>query len=721
MKKFFSLYLLLFCLGSIHGMPLRHVHFISPKYVKGTRDYKKITAQYGSYADKEKQHLPKIHRTFWPYFCQKHLIEDPEGCSSWGEDAYGRLELEFTLDGNATAYFDRQLINRIAPFMDLIPKSTRKCEYAWCPTCKQTVISGVCWDDEYDEEDEGEENAAFLVLKCGCTDYWIGDTIEKEDYDMFKAWKYCKAHTINPNYVEWDHKTYFRFLENHLSYVTENPSCNCYWPQIGDKAKGISDGIYISLLNELESSDFDKVRETFYLHKNERTKHGFLSELFTHAFFYSDYHSIFTDLDQHCLNELPEDYPSLHKKLISKEEEIQAPFLSLYNECLRKHPHPKIYYERGMVLFHQGENIESLKNIRKFIAYAEKYNQDLLSSNLYLNEGRLLSENLSYDEAIVALSKAISKDPKNSDAYFERAIAYFETGDFQKSLLDYLASGIKPKKIDPKMVGKLNALKLGQGIALGLLEGGKESAVEFVPSLISCLRGISRGIWVFASNPIEVSQDMVECANACVEFIKETTAKELISELVPELQKCLKNWNSLEDSIRGQIIGHVIGKYGVDVFIGSGSMKAIQLYRNLRKANAIMTLEAASISPKNAQEIMVQCAKEWKLREEVLKNGNIKILWDQQGKHIPWKHNFIEGRSIFEHANPQKLLDAFAGTGKRVGNVVPGSHGYREIVDFQEHIGIWKSDDGILSLPTTRGTIHYGKKGAHIVPAEPKL
>jgi tetratricopeptide (TPR) repeat protein len=96
---------------------------------------------------------------------------------------------------------------------------------------------------------------------------------------------------------------------------------------------------------------------------------------------------------------------------------------------------------RGMVLFHRGENLDSLADIRKFISYAENNRyQELLTLDLYLKEGCLLSESLSYDEAIIALTKAIEHDPKNVDAYFERAIAYFETGDFSKALSDYLAS-----------------------------------------------------------------------------------------------------------------------------------------------------------------------------------------------------------------------------------------------------------------------------------------
>ena len=41
-------------------------------------------------------------------------------------------------------------------------------------------------------------------------------------------------------------------------------------------------------------------------------------------------------------------------------------------------------------------------------------------------------------------------------------------------------------------------------------------------------------------------------------------------------------------------------------------------------------------------------------------------------------------------------------------------------MDFNEIIEIWKDPSGKESLPTTRGTIHYSKDGAHIIPTSPK-
>jgi hypothetical protein len=252
-----------------------------------------------------------------------------------------------------------------------------------------------------------------------------------------------------------------------------------------------------------------------------------------------------------------------------------------------------------------------------------------------------------------------------------------------------------------------------------MLKGGQDSVTEFVPSLLSCFRGISKGIWAFVSSPIEVSQEIVDYAYACLEFIKDNTTKEMLCKLVPELQECLKKWDQLDDCTKGKYIGYVVGKYGVDIFIASGSVKAIQLYRNLRKANAVMTLETASISPKLAQEVLEQAINQEKIRETILKSGNLKIRWDRQGKHIPGKHNYDPKRSTFTHSDPQTLINKYAGTGRRINHHDPGTPGYKEVVDFEDVIGIWKDENGIVELPTTNGFITYSKEGVHIVPTRP--
>lgn len=97
---------------------------------------------------------------------------------------------------------------------------------------------------------------------------------------------------------------------------------------------------------------------------------------------------------------------------------------------------------------------------------------------------------------------------------------------------------------------------------------------------------------------------------------------------------------------------------------------------------------------------------------------NVKYNFDAHNKHILSHNDYIGGNSVWQHNDPEGLLKRFAGSGvPRRGK--PGVPGYKESVDFQEVIGIWISEDGSVMLPTPRGTIHYGKKGAHIVPSNP--
>ena len=69
-------------------------------------------------------------------------------------------------------------------------------------------------------------------------------------------------------------------------------------------------------------------------------------------------------------------------------------------------------------------------------------------------------------------------------------------------------------------------------------------------------------------------------------------------------------------------------------------------------------------------------------------------------------------------ADPQKLSAKF-GSGQPVpGKPQVGLPGSKERIDFGETIGTYVDKAG-NSSPTTKGIVHYGKQGAHIVPARP--
>jgi hypothetical protein len=96
-----------------------------------------------------------------------------------------------------------------------------------------------------------------------------------------------------------------------------------------------------------------------------------------------------------------------------------------------------------------------------------------------------------------------------------------------------------------------------------------------------------------------------------------------------------------------------------------------------------------------------------------------EVLPGHQGKHIVGSPNYDPTRSTLT-ADPKALLERFSGRGTQVGRIPVGKPGSREVFDAgNETIGIWRNEDG-LSAPTSRGTIHYAKRGAHIVPATPR-
>jgi filamentous hemagglutinin len=82
----------------------------------------------------------------------------------------------------------------------------------------------------------------------------------------------------------------------------------------------------------------------------------------------------------------------------------------------------------------------------------------------------------------------------------------------------------------------------------------------------------------------------------------------------------------------------------------------------------------------------------------------------QQGKHIRGHKNFIEGRSYFnDGVDPADLLaGVHSGKYSIVGTGARGN----PIVGFGRPIGV----DGRTGQVVTRGQIHYGKNGVHIVP-----
>lgn len=397
------------------------------------------------------------------------------------------------------------------------------------------------------------------------------------------------------------------------------------------------------------------------------------------------------------------------------QTKIDSIYKTILNRCIRMHQWTGTYYERGFLHFHLGEIPDSLDDIKTFI---DRTDPEDLPSETFLTKGQIESEAGLYQEAVISLSAAIEKNPQNSAAYFERAAAYFELENFDLSLKDYLASGIKPQPLSSE-----DLIPFSLGLTKGILKGGVRAGEEFIPNLYHSLQGLSEGLWALAKDPVQVSKEFVQAAEACADYVRTHTPQETLTKLVPELQELINGWDTLGNEQRGEIIGNVIGSYGVEIFAGAGITKVMKAYRELKMADRMLTFEAMAKSETNKSLLKLEAAARAKTRKEVLQHGNLKVLPDRQGKHLVNHKNYQLKRNrsiVADHNDLQEIANELAGTGIRDSNALPGRPGYKEIVNVKKFFGWVVNPKTGEKTETTWAKIHYSKDGIHFVPTLPR-
>ncbi|MBU9843530.1 polymorphic toxin type 50 domain-containing protein, partial [Rahnella ecdela] len=99
------------------------------------------------------------------------------------------------------------------------------------------------------------------------------------------------------------------------------------------------------------------------------------------------------------------------------------------------------------------------------------------------------------------------------------------------------------------------------------------------------------------------------------------------------------------------------------------------------------------------------------------------IEQSKQNKHIPGTNEYkIASESGLNKSilsvSPYSLLSEI-GSGVQVGNLSVGMPGSKERIDFIIIIGNYIERDTGVAVPTSKGIVHYSKKGVHIVPSRP--
>ena len=399
--------------------------------------------------------------------------------------------------------------------------------------------------------------------------------------------------------------------------------------------------------------------------------------------------------------------------------QIDALFRETFLYCLNNHQPEGIAFNAALENFLLGDFNEAIEQIRFLIDLAEKNSwQNGLISKLYLLQGQIQGEFNFYGDAIVSLTQSIQKDPSLKEAYLERAVAYFETGETDLALKDYLeqrnTEDLKPAELT-------DYLDFAAGFRSGIKHGAWEYTKETFSTALSSVHGIGNFVWATLQHPIETPRQLICSAIELCQSLANCSPLEIAQIVVPELRELLGTWNQQSYARRGELFGQIAGKYGLELYIIYATKQGghcLAHLKDLKRAEKIATME--SLTDEARRVATIEASTHW-AQKRAQYFASVKLEVDKQGKHIIGHHNFDprKTKSIWTHENPEEFLSAFAGKGRRVKGE-PGQPGYKEKVNFGQKIGYHVDEKG-AKTETTWGIIHYSKKGAHIVPELPDI
>ena len=316
--------------------------------------------------------------------------------------------------------------------------------------------------------------------------------------------------------------------------------------------------------------------------------------------------------------------------VFSRLNRIKEAYCGICDFCIAHHNAPAAYYNRALYHFDEGLNMNCIADIKKlFEMTPPEMLSEEMRAKLELRKGTAECELDLFEDAIHTLSKYIGAYPRHKEAYLERAITYLEKGNVSEALQDFIDSRYEMRPIE---LSNIESFEYATGLMKGIVKGAGETLGDASLFLISSVSGISHGIIALAISPQEISQEFVSACQEIMTVIKENGIVNTLMPDYPEIHK-LFSGEPLSFFREGELVGQMIGHFGIDYMLLKGGKKAVQAVRRLHKANAILTLESMSRSIQVEQQ-MINHTREWWNRSAPIIEEIRAAKGNQLGAHL---------------------------------------------------------------------------------------
>jgi tetratricopeptide (TPR) repeat protein len=609
----------------------------------------------------------------------------------------------------------RQLSALVENRLHLIPAIAGQCCHVECPRCHHARATFCPYSPG--EPDETGDFFHPLCWCCDCKAALMQSDETIPNNTWMSWWIRCYKQSIYPGYLSKNYTKYFSFFAQFLEHVDNHRYCTCYWPETSPPAAQINNRAFNLFRSLFKDTDLKEVignaEEQKQLLQSSSTVYHSADSLalnsICHCFFFSDYDWVCKDIEYFSrLHYEGEALAKIRGKLDQIRESLATLYLPLYSECFYNHRTARVDTERCLVqsqlnlplidsymtshtthyiinlndraISHPVEEFEIEKDENWCQAHEEMEEEEAISfpsppaerlaADIHQARSTFYNDLGLYQQAIENAMLAIESNPANREAYIERAIAYFETNQMESALEDYEKAQTmalvppftyesdspviqeRRKKTDQAIVDQID---FASGLASGVLKAANDQDELASLNALNSPSGLSTGLWAHVCSPRNISEEMVHAAYAMGHFLNRSTRDEGWRAVLPEIVELSYTWEDLNDRQKGEKIGFLIGRYGVDIFMPDGIKRGMSRGRALKRANAMLTLECCLDSPNNQGIISEKSAIHQQLRNRYLtlaedapliKNENLKyfVMQPQHG----WNQIFLLSGNIEE-------------------------------------------------------------------------